>query len=123
MVRDFCRLKISNIVRFIYHYAGRLCVKGEEAGHRARSDCELRETEHLSRADRMAHKGPEFAGGLQADPRFDVEIIHWRSIKSRARGRERRARKYRERENREGKRRERKQRERERDGEQCLKPS
>lgn len=28
-----------------------------------------------SRADRIAHRGPEFAGGLQANRRFDVEII------------------------------------------------
>lgn len=47
----------------------------------------VRETGHLSRADRMTHKGPEFAGGLQVDRRFDVEIIRWRSIKSRAAGR------------------------------------
>lgn len=47
----------------------------------------VRETGHLSRADGMTHKGPEFAGGLQVDRRFDVEIIRWRSIKSRAAGR------------------------------------
>lgn len=47
----------------------------------------VRETGHLSRTDRMTHKGPEFAGGLQVDRRFDVEIIRWRSIKSRAAGR------------------------------------
>lgn len=41
----------------------------------------------MSRTDRMTHKGPEFAGGLQVDRRFDVEIIRWRSIKSRAAGR------------------------------------
>lgn len=47
----------------------------------------VRETGHLSRADRMTYKGPEFAGGLQVDRRFDVEIIRRRSIKSRAAGR------------------------------------
>lgn len=56
----------------------------QREGAETRSDCEFVKMEHLSRADRMAHKGPEFAHGLQADPRFDVEIIHWRSIKSRA---------------------------------------
>lgn len=35
----------------------------------------------------MTYKGPEFAGGLQVDRRFDVEIIRRRSIKSRAAGR------------------------------------
>lgn len=86
---------LSMILRFLSHQDITLAwiyllsrrVKAEKADARSAQNCGVRETGHLSRTDRRTHGGPEFAGGLQVDRRFDVEIIRWRSIKSRAAGR------------------------------------